>query len=178
MRKLKYHEQRLLRKTNFIEWQGDKTPIEQTICSKYYISDLNIFYKYSNLVKQIRLTAKNISKMKNEEKKILYTKRLTKNLFNLGVISKPSLLQASKIGIEDFCKRRLHYIIFQLRMVQNMKDSVRFIEQGHIVIGHQTVFDPNLLINSGMEGFIKWNDSSKIKKTIDRIENEYDDYED
>ncbi|KAF7702712.1 U3 small nucleolar ribonucleoprotein IMP3 [Cucumispora dikerogammari] len=177
MRMLKHHEQRLLRKTNFIEWLGDKTPIEQTITNRYYISDISVFYKYSKLVYSIRLTAKNISKLTDENKKTSFARLLTSNLFNLGVISKPSLLLASKIKIIDFCKRRLPSLMVQLRMVQNMKDSVRFIEQGHVVVGNVVVNDPNLLINNNMEGFIKWRDGSKIKALIDKMEDKYDDYD-
>lgn len=177
MRKLKHHEQRLLRKTNFIEWQGDTTVPEQAICARYHISDLAIFYKYSNLVREIRRVAKGISKQQNVGKKTLFTRRLTQNLFNTGVLNKPSLLSASKIRIIDFCKRRLPSLMVQSRMVQNMKDAVRFIEQGHVCIGNDVVYDPDLLVNTGMEAYIKWKDNSKIKKTIDRIENQVDDYE-
>ena len=38
MRKLKFHEQKLLKKTNFVEWKQDNAAHEATILSRYHIS--------------------------------------------------------------------------------------------------------------------------------------------
>ena len=38
MRKLKYHEQKLLKKTNFMEWKQDKGVREATILHRYHIT--------------------------------------------------------------------------------------------------------------------------------------------
>ena len=38
MRKLKYHEQKLLKKTNFLEWKSDNTACEAAILHRYHIN--------------------------------------------------------------------------------------------------------------------------------------------
>lgn len=38
IRKLKYHEQKLLKKTNFLEWKKDNTVRESAILHRYHIT--------------------------------------------------------------------------------------------------------------------------------------------
>lgn len=38
MRKLKYHEQKLLKKTNFLEWKADDSAREAVILRRYHIT--------------------------------------------------------------------------------------------------------------------------------------------
>ena len=45
MRKLKWHEQRLLKKTDFYSWSRDDNTREVAICRKYAINDREEYHK-------------------------------------------------------------------------------------------------------------------------------------
>lgn len=46
MRRLKYHERRLLKKVNFLEWKKDNNIREVKILGKYGIEDREDYHKY------------------------------------------------------------------------------------------------------------------------------------
>jgi U3 small nucleolar ribonucleoprotein protein IMP3 len=59
MRKLKHHEQKLLKKVNFLEWKKDAGVREISVLRRYYIQDREDYIKYNKLVGQItKLVAK------------------------------------------------------------------------------------------------------------------------
>ena len=47
-----------------------------------------------------------------------------------------------------------------------------FIEQGHVRVGPDTITDPAFLVTRHMEDFVTWVDTSKIKRTIARYNDE------
>merc|ERR1712080_594664 len=140
MRKLKYHEQRLLRKTNFIEWENTNTKFEQSVCSKYYINNRNDYNKYSKITFMIQNICKKIITIPKELQSF-YTQKLIKKLFSLGLINNKTLLDCKNINIISFCKRRLPVIVWRNKMVDNLKDAVRLVEQGHIRMGNKVISD-------------------------------------
>ena len=57
----------------------------------------------------------------------------------MGVITtKKSLAQLEKLSTSSFCRRRLAVVMVRLKMSENMKEAVTFIEQGHIRVGPDT----------------------------------------
>jgi len=65
----------------------------------------------------------------------------------------------------------------RLKMAETMKESVTFVEQGHVRVGPTTVTDPAMLVTRSMEDFVTWTDTSKIRRKIKEYNNEADDYE-
>ncbi|KCV72296.1 hypothetical protein H696_01693 [Fonticula alba] len=45
MRKLKYHEQKLLKKVNFVEWKSDGGHREAAVMRRYHIQDREDYIK-------------------------------------------------------------------------------------------------------------------------------------
>ena len=50
MRKLKHHEQKLLKKVNFLEWKKDAGTREIVVLRRYHIQDREDYSKYNKLV--------------------------------------------------------------------------------------------------------------------------------
>lgn len=67
--------------------------------------------------------------------------------------------------------------MLSLRMAQNLKTAITFIEQGHVRVGPEIVTDPAFLVTRNMEDFVTWVDSSKIKQHVMNYNDERDDFD-
>ncbi|KAK6196280.1 hypothetical protein SNE40_001533 [Patella caerulea] len=60
VRRLKYHEKKLLKKVDFISWEVDNNIQELTILKRYFIQRREDYTKYKKLTATIRQLAKKI----------------------------------------------------------------------------------------------------------------------
>ena len=59
MRKLKFHEQKLLKKVDFLQWKKDSSLREIAVLRRYHVQDREDYVKYNKLVGQVtKLVAK------------------------------------------------------------------------------------------------------------------------
>jgi U3 small nucleolar ribonucleoprotein protein IMP3 len=65
----------------------------------------------------------------------------------------------------------------RLKMSENLKEAVTFIEQGHIRVGPNVITDPAFLVTRTFEDYVTWVDSSKIKRTIMKYNDKLDDFD-
>ncbi|XP_051868416.1 U3 small nucleolar ribonucleoprotein protein IMP3 isoform X2 [Pristis pectinata] len=143
VRKLKFHEQKLLKKVDFISWEVDGNLSELKVLRRYRIQRREDYTSYS-----------------------------------LGLIpTRQGLQLCERVSASSFCRRRLPTIMVKLRMAQNLRTAITFIEQGHIRIGPEVVTDPAILVTRNMEDFITWVDSSKIKRHVMEYNEERDDFD-
>jgi len=175
LRKLKFHEQKLLKKTRLI---SDDNQRELEIIRRYYIQRREDYYKYNKLVGEIRKIAHRLSKLDPRDPfRIKMTQQLLDKLYNMGLINtKKGLSQCEKITASSFCRRRLPVVMVRLKMCQHLKQAVTLIEAGHVRVGPETVTDPAFLVTRTMEDFVTWVDSSKIKATIQKYNDKLDDF--
>ena len=54
VRKLKHHEQKLLKKVDFLQWKSDATLREAHVMRRYLVQDRDDYRKYNRLVGGIR----------------------------------------------------------------------------------------------------------------------------
>jgi U3 small nucleolar ribonucleoprotein protein IMP3 len=95
----------------------------------------------------------------------------------MGLIpTKNSVADCNNISVSSFCRRRLPVVLFRLKMSQTLTEAITFIEQGHVRVGPKTVTDPSFLVTRNMEDYVTWNDSSKIKRTIQEYKGQRDDF--
>lgn len=180
MRDLKYHERKLLKKVDFVQWKSDPTLRENGILQRYHIQDRDDYVKYNKICGQITKLVKQLQKLDaNDPFRIKTTEHLLQKLYNLGVLLTPSkgLGQISKITASSFCRRRLPVIMVKLKMSENLREAITFIEQGHIRVGPEVVSDPAFLVTRSLEDFVTWVDTSKIKRHIQTYNERLDDYE-
>ncbi|KRH92014.1 U3 small nucleolar ribonucleoprotein (snoRNP) component [Pseudoloma neurophilia] len=215
MRKLKFHESRLLRKTNFLQYEETTTEKDHKIISMYQIENreqLIIYKRILSMVKDITISLASLSKRNglnnsentsnnstyeskynstyestydstydpksNEQKKVdILIKIFTDKLYKHGLIRKNNLKDAANLKMTDICERRITTLLKRQNFAESIKDAVKLIKQGHILIGNKPVRNIDVLVTNGMENFIKWKDSSKHKKCIDKFNDNYDEYE-
>lgn len=177
MRKLKYHEQRLLRKVNFLDWKSTNTKREQLIASKYSLLQREEYGRYNRLVGKIKKLSLALAKLReNDEMKHRLGKELSRWLYSMGFIKEKKLYDCSRITVSDICNRRLPVIMKRIRMVSNIKDATKFVEHGHVKLGETVARDPGAIISRGMEEYVGWKDGSKIKRKIEEFKEERDDF--
>lgn len=68
-------------------------------------------------------------------------------------------------------------MLCNLKFAETMKQSITFIEQGHIRIGTEAVREPALLVTRQLEDHVGWVDNSSIKKKILKYNDKLDDYD-
>lgn len=182
MRQLKHHEQKLLKKVDFLDWKSDQGHREAQVMRMYHIQDRNDYIKYNKICGSIRQLASKLSQLEpNDPTRLKHEELLLEKLWNMGVFpghTKPKISDLeNKVTVAAFCRRRLPVVMCRLRMAPNVSEATKFIEQGHVRIGPQVLTDPAFLVTRNMEDYLTWVDSSKIKRNILKYKNQIDDFD-
>ena len=106
------------------------------------------------------------------------TEQLLDKLHNTGILTTTKSLQkAEEISASAICRRRLPIVMVRMKMAQNPKMAVTFIEQGQVRVGPNVVTDPAFLVTRGMADFFTWVDSNKVKRTVQKYNDKLDDFD-
>lgn len=174
MRKLKHHEQKILRKVDFVNWKHN---VKEVAIMRRYNIDRHEYQAYNKLCMEIRKIAQEMVDLKDEAFRLRLTDQLTEKLYSMGLIKTKRIKKALDINVKAFCRRRLPVFIVQSGMFSGpLSIAVKYIEHGHVRIGPQTVRDPATFITVDQEDYISWDD--KFKRKIDEYRGEQDDYVD
>uniref|UniRef100_A0A0X3PJ84 U3 small nucleolar ribonucleoprotein protein IMP3 n=1 Tax=Schistocephalus solidus TaxID=70667 RepID=A0A0X3PJ84_SCHSO len=179
VRKLKYHEKKLLKKVDFIKWSADNNLHELKIMKKFYIQKREDYTLYNKLSKKIRDIAEKLKDVgETDPWRAEITKMLLTKLHNMGLLpTKASLALASKVSASSFCRRRLPVVMVRAHLAETIKAAVTFIEQGHVRVGPDTIRDPAFLVTRPMEDYVTWTPGSRIKKKLQAFNDVRDDFE-
>ncbi|TKR92524.1 hypothetical protein L596_007161 [Steinernema carpocapsae] len=179
VRKLKFHEQKLLKKVDFVSWESDNKHRERDILAKFHIKKREHYSTYMKLAAKTHGLAKKITDLKpNDPFRAEKARQLLGRLYEMGVISTAdSLERCLKVSASAFCRRRLAVIMCKLQMAQRVQMASDLVEQGHVRVGAELVTDPAFLVTRAAEDKITWTKHSKIRKHIAQYNNELDDFE-
>ncbi|EAN89809.1 hypothetical protein C3747_12g45 [Trypanosoma cruzi] len=177
-RALKYHEKKLLRKHDFMQYPQDNWH-EPFCITKYHLEDREDYRRYLRLVGLTRQLLAHLRYLPSDSKiRIQITQQLLEKLFTMGLIKeKLGLAEVDKVGVEAFCRRRLSTVIRDLSMAANCKLAAELIHHGHVRVGTTQVRDPAFLVSKGLEDLVTWMPGSKIKHHVDTFNVQRDDYE-
>eukprot|EP00428_Durinskia_dybowskii_P043404 CAMPEP_0170281678 /NCGR_PEP_ID=MMETSP0116_2-20130129/40859_1 /TAXON_ID=400756 /ORGANISM="Durinskia baltica, Strain CSIRO CS-38" /LENGTH=191 /DNA_ID=CAMNT_0010533021 /DNA_START=76 /DNA_END=648 /DNA_ORIENTATION=- len=177
MRKLKNHEQKLLKKVNFFDWKSDKNLRENKILRMYHIEDREDYTKYNKLAGLITKLVAQLRKLKPDDPdRVKMTQILLDKLYSMGLIPNPqSLEDCHKIPSSSFCRRRLAIVLVVNKFVPTVKQAVQYIEQGHFRIGPDLVTNPALHVTRDMQDHLTWAEGSKIKRQVKEFNDQDDD---
>ncbi|CAH1242996.1 IMP3 [Branchiostoma lanceolatum] len=179
MRRLKFHEKKLLKKVDFISWDVDNNLHEVKVMRKYHINRREEYTKYNKLSREVRNLVEKIKELKVEDPfRTECSERLLEKMYVLGLIpTKRNLGNVTKVSASSFCRRRLPVIMVKLRMAQTLQMATQFIEQGHVRVGPELITDPAFLVTRNMEDFVTWVDTSKIRQHLMEYNESRDDYD-
>ncbi|OLY83226.1 U3 small nucleolar ribonucleoprotein IMP3 [Smittium mucronatum] len=174
VRKFKHHEKKLLRKVDFLEWKNENNIREISIIRRYQLDNREEYKKYSKIAGEIKEVANKIKLLNpNDPFRKESEKMLLEKLYRTGIITSDKTFSSlESVSVSALCRRRLSLILCKLKMVENVPEAVKFIKQGHVRVGPETVNDPAFLVTRNMEDFVTWVDTSKIKAKILKYNNE------
>jgi len=179
VRKLKYHEEKLLRKVSFVNWEASNNLHENKIMSRYHIEKREEYTLYNKLSRNIRDIVRKIKDLDPKSPdRIEMSAAFLEKLHNIGLIpTKWNLENCDKISASSFCRRRLPVIMVKLKMSVNIKAAVSMIQGGHVRVGTDMIQDPAYLVPRNLEDYVTWVDSSKIKQHVMNYNDIRDDYD-
>lgn len=179
MRQLKYHEQKLLKKVDFIQWKTDNTLREAQVMRRYHIQNRQDYHKYNKIVGLIQSLANKVSLLDPEDAyRAKMSDRILEKLHTLGLIhTKNALSSVDKVNVSTLCRRRLPVIMCRLKMAESVQQAATMVEQGHIRVGPDVITDPAFIVSRSMEDYISWVDGSAYKKKILRYNDKLDDFD-
>ncbi|EIN10170.1 alpha-L RNA-binding motif-containing protein [Punctularia strigosozonata HHB-11173 SS5] len=180
VRQFKHHEQKLLKKVDFLTWKQDANLREVKVMRRYHIQDREDYHKYNKLCGALRAYAHRLSLLPAQDPfRTRMESQLLAKLYDTGVLNGQAKLSdvEHKVTVAAFCRRRLAVVMCASKMAETVSAAVKFIEQGHVRVGPETVTDPAFLVTRNMEDFVTWVDTSKLKRTIMRYNDELDDFD-
>ncbi|KAI9469319.1 30S ribosomal protein S4 [Zychaea mexicana] len=179
MRQLKYHEQKLLKKVDFLQWKKEDNIREIKVIRRYHLQQREDYHKYNKLAGNIKQLANKISLLDSRDPfRTEQEKALLDKLYSMGIITSTSKFSdCNKVTVSAFCRRRLPIVMCRLKMAETVKEAVTFVEQGHVRVGPQTITDSAFLVTRTMEDFVTWVDTSKIKRKIMKYNDKLDDFD-
>ncbi|RWS25606.1 hypothetical protein B4U80_00403 [Leptotrombidium deliense] len=174
VRKLKFHEKKLLKKVDFINWDNNLKEI--TVMKKYQI-DRSEYTRYNKLVRQIKQLSERISALPTDSFRNEMSALLTDKLYAMGIYKTKRLKKCQSLNVKSFCRRRIGVFMVKSGMFNGpVETAVKYVKHGHVRIGPNVVRDPAFLVTRNQEDFITWTDTFKQK--IDTYNDERDDYVD
>ncbi|GAA5883274.1 hypothetical protein JCM16303_007342 [Sporobolomyces ruberrimus] len=204
MRQLKHHEQKLLKKIDFIQWKSDAGQRESKVMRRYHVQNRDDYHTYNKLCGQVRRISHLLSRLPPVDPfRTKYEDLLLSKLYDLGILdrgAKMSDIEGSdatvvkgfkgkekegegigkkegKVTVGAMCRRRLAVVMVRLKMAETVKMAVTYVEQGHVRVGPDTITDPAFLVTRNMEDFVTWVDTSKLKRHIASYNDELDDFD-
>lgn len=179
MRKLKHHERKLLKKTNFLQWKSENNHRELEVIRRYHVQDRE---EYKELNKVCGMVTKLTNLLRQidprDPNRVEMTEKLLDKLYSMGAIpSTKSLTLCDKLSTSSFLRRRLSVVMVRLKMSETLREAVTFIEQGHVRVGPNVVREPSFHVTRTMEDFVTWVDTSKIRRKVMAYNDKVDDFE-
>lgn len=171
MRTLKHHEKQLLKKVDFLQWKQDSNLREVKVMRRYHIqnrfalfsalssqpcTELVVFganredyAAYNRLAGGIRSLAHKIQALPERDPyRAKAAANLLSKLYDMSLLDVTAQINdiEAKITVSAFCRRRLAVVMCQRKMCQSVSMAVKFIEQGHVRVGPDTMTDPAFLV--------------------------------
>ena len=88
MRKLKFHEQKLLKHTDLLNWKKESNVREMHVIRRYHIQNRDDYQKYNRVVGQIqKLISKLVVLKSSDTYRIAKTRAIVDKLFEMGLIN-------------------------------------------------------------------------------------------
>uniref|UniRef100_A0AAG5D3X7 U3 small nucleolar ribonucleoprotein protein IMP3 n=1 Tax=Anopheles atroparvus TaxID=41427 RepID=A0AAG5D3X7_ANOAO len=179
VRKLKFHEQKLLKKVDFFNWKETNNLHESKVMRKYQIQRREDYTAYNGLAKRVRELARKIAEIDAKHPfRTEMSALLLEKLYVMGVIpTKWDLENANNVTASSFCRRRLPLVLVRNKMSENLRHATQMVEHGHVRVGVEVVKDPAFLVPRTLEDFVTWVDGSSIRRHVLEYNDMRDDFE-
>ena len=167
-RRLKHHEEKLLRKHDFLCYPKEKRSHEGHVIQKYGLTQREDYTFYNKLSGLIRSLVNILRYLPSDSPvRMQITQQLLSKLYQIGIINSTSSLETvENIPTSSFCRRRLPVILVGLKFAPRISTANELVMHGHIRIGPDQVTDPSYLVPRTMEDHIQWARDSKVRAHV------------
>ncbi|VDL72030.1 unnamed protein product [Nippostrongylus brasiliensis] len=179
VRKLKLHEQKLLKKTDFMQWEVDQQGKQTEQMRKFNITKREHYSLYNKLAAEVRSIAEKLKELPPHEPfRTRCIREMLSKLYAAGVIPTADTAERlGKVSAASFARRRLPVVMKKIGMVDSIRSASDFVEQGHVRIGPKLITDPAFIVTRNQEDAITWTNASKIKRHVLDYNNTRDDFD-
>jgi len=153
VRKLKYHEQKLLRKVDFTTYKSDNSHRDSAVLRRYAIQKPSDYTKYNRLCGSLRQLAHRLADLEPDDPvRRKHEDLLLEKLFDMGIVGtggggKGKLSDVEKgVTVSAFARRRLGVVMTRLRMSETVQSANKFVEQGHVRVGPEVITDSAYMV--------------------------------
>jgi len=153
VRKLKYHEQKLLRKVDFTTYKSDNSHRDSAVLRRYAIQKPSDYTKYNRLCGSLRQLAHRLADLEPDDPvRRKHEDLLLEKLFDMGILGtggggKGKLSDVEKgVTVSAFARRRLGVVMTRLRMSETVQSANKFVEQGHVRVGPEVITDSAYMV--------------------------------
>lgn len=88
MRKLKFHEQKLLKKVNFYDWKVESDKRESKVMHRYHLQDRQDYTHYNHIAGLVTSLISKLKKLPADDPfRIKATEQLLEKLYSMGLIN-------------------------------------------------------------------------------------------
>ena len=147
---------------------------------RYHIQDRDDYQKYNVLVGKTRQLALRLSTLSASDPfRARQESMMLNKLYDMGLLDTGAKMSdiMERLNVSAFCRRRLPVVMVRLHMSESVSQAVKYVEQGHVRVGPDTITDPAFLVTRSMEDFVTWVDTSKIRRAIANYNVELDDFD-
>jgi U3 small nucleolar ribonucleoprotein protein IMP3 len=151
-----------------IQDREDYTKFVQSLLFHNPLYNTDLLLRYNKLCGSLRSFAHRVSLLPVQDPfRSRMEAQILSKLYDMGVVnSTAKLSDVDKLTVAAFCRRRLAVFMCMSKMSETVSAAAKFIEQGHVRVGPDTITDPAYLVSRRMEDFVTWVDTSKLKRTI------------
>lgn len=153
VRKLKHHEQKLLKKVDFYTYKSDDQHRQAAVVRRYAIQKPSDYTSYNRIAGSLRQLAHKLAALDPSDPfRRKHEDLLLEKLFDMGIIGtggggRGKLSDVEhKVTVSAFARRRLGVVMQRLRMADTLPAAIQFIESGHVRCGTEVITDPAFLV--------------------------------
>lgn len=123
VRSLQHHEQKLLKKVDFLSWKHDAGLREIRVLRRYHIQNRDDYHKYNTLCGSIRAFAHKVSLLPAQDPfRTRMEGQILSKLYDIGALNSSAKLSdiENKLTVAAFCRRRLAVIMCMSKMAETV----------------------------------------------------------
>lgn len=131
VRKLKFHEAKLLKQVDFHHYKHENNLREIEILRRFHVQNREDYGKYNKLCGRIKEITNQLALLDPADPfKHATAATLVERLYKMGLIPSEKLADCDKVTVSSFCRRRLPIVMVKLKLCETVREAVTFVEQG------------------------------------------------
>lgn len=136
-------------------WRKELLEEQTKLVGMYGLRNKRELWRTENILRKYRAIARSLYGMFGDQRRKLEEQLLTK-LYRLGILEEGATLEdVLRLNVEDFLRRRLQTMVYNLGLARSLYHARQLIVHGHVYVGDKVVRQPSYHVMRGEEGKIR-----------------------